>query len=122
MRLDLNTHMKMALLSAAMLSATAISAAPVLAQPATTASPTAAKAQAFSIDSTPIETLLANPRTKAVVEKTLPGIENHPSYNQFKFMTLSGVAPFSDGAITHDKLTVIQAGLDQINQGGQGGQ
>lgn len=81
------------------------------ATPAT--APTTAK---FSVDATPIEALIADPRAKAVVDKTLPGIENHPSYDQFKAMTLKDVAPYSEGAITPDKLTTIQAGLDQINQ------
>jgi hypothetical protein len=75
------------------------------------AGPNAAK---FSVDSTPIETLVADARAKAVVDKSLPGIESHPAYDQFKAMTLKDVAPYSNGAITPEKLTEIQAGLDQL--------
>jgi hypothetical protein len=85
------------------------------AQGDTPAPPAASPAPAkFSVDSTPIEALVANARAKAVVDKTLPGIESHPSYDQFKAMTLKDVAPYSNGAITPEKLTEIQAGLDQL--------
>jgi hypothetical protein len=52
-----------------------------------------------TIDST-IEALVADPATKAVLDKHLPGIDRHPAYAQFKGMTLRQVAPFSQGNIT----------------------
>jgi hypothetical protein len=66
------------------------------------------------VETTPIEALAANPGAKAVMEKELPGITTHEAYDSFKAMTLSQVAPMSQGAITDDKLKAIQAGLDKL--------
>ncbi|WDA42328.1 hypothetical protein [Erythrobacter sp. BLCC-B19] len=73
----------------------------------------AAAATAFSLD-TPIEALMADERAKAVVVKHLPGIDVHPSYEQFKTMTLKFLAPYSQGMITEEKLTLIAADLAAI--------
>jgi hypothetical protein len=92
-------------------------AAPALAQaPAATpaAAPASAAAGALSVETTPIETLVANPAAKAVLEKDLPGLTTHEAYDQFKAMTLSQVAPMSQGAITDEALKTVQADLDKI--------
>jgi hypothetical protein len=88
----------------------ALSAAPALAQ---TPAPAAAAAK-LSVESTPIEALAANPAAKAVLDKDLPGLTTHEAYEQFKGMTLSQVAPMSQGAITDALLKTVQADLDQI--------
>ena len=79
-------------------------------------SPTAAK---LSVETTSVETLLSNPRSRAVVEAALPGIEKHPSYETFKGLTLVAIAPYSDGAITKEKLATIQTGLDRLSSSGR---
>lgn len=66
-----------------------------------------------TIDST-IEALVADPATKAVLDKHLPGIDRHPAYAQFKGMTLRQVAPFSQGHITDAKIAAIDVDLKAI--------
>lgn len=67
----------------------------------------------FSID-TPIEQLVANPAAKAVVVKHIPGIDQHPAYDQFKAMSLRQVAPYSEGLITEAMLTAIDTELKAL--------
>jgi hypothetical protein len=102
--------MKFASLAALCLALPAV-AAPVvaLAQDA----PMPAPAAAFTID-TPIETLMADERAKAVVSKYLAGIDQHPAYADFKALSLKAVAPFSQGLITEELLGKIAADLATI--------
>ena len=72
-----------------------------------------APAAAVSID-TPSETLGADARAKAVLDKYLPGIDQHPAYDQFKALSLKTLAPFSQGLITEDLLAKIDADLTAI--------
>lgn len=87
------------------------------AQPAPAPAPAASADHAHharpTIDSS-IEDLVANPATKAVLDKHLPGINTHPAYDQFKGMTLAQIAPFSDGHITDEKIAAIDADLKAI--------
>jgi len=76
---------------------------------ATTATATAA----FTIDM-PIEALMADDRAKAAVSATIPDIDQHPAYEQFKAMSLTAVAPFSQGMITEEVLAKIAADLAAI--------
>lgn len=95
--------------------AVAVLTTPALAEdPAATAATTAAPmAAAFTID-TPIEALMADERAKAVVTTHLPGIDQHPAYEQFKTLSLKAVAPFSQGLITEETLAKIAADLTAI--------
>lgn len=74
-----------------------------------------AAAAAFTID-TPIETLMADERAKAVVTANFGGqdLTQHPAYEQFKSLSLKAVAPFSQGLITDEMLTKIAADLAAI--------
>lgn len=65
-----------------------------------------------SVDATPIGELAADPAAKAVLDKELPGVTQHPAYEQFKGMTLRQLQPMAGGMLTEEKLTAIQAGLD----------
>lgn len=94
---------------AAMLAAVA---APAMAQSAP--APQASTAAGFSVDGTSIEALAADPRAKAVLDKELPQLLTHPAFDQFKSMTLSQLAPMSQGSITDEKLAVVQAELAKI--------
>ena len=67
----------------------------------------------FSVD-TPIEQLVADPAAKAVVEKHIPGIDQHPAYDQFKAMSLRQVAPYSEGLITEAMLNAMDAELKAL--------
>ncbi|WP_086617765.1 hypothetical protein [Erythrobacter tepidarius] len=75
--------------------------------------PASAPAAAFSID-TPIEALMADERAKAVLIKHLPGIDQHPAYEQFKALSLKALAPFSQGLISEELLGKIDADLTAI--------
>jgi hypothetical protein len=89
------------------------SPAPAAPAAATPAAPAAA-AGALSVDKTPIEAIVANPAGKAVLDKDLPGLSTHEAYEQFKTMTLTQLAPMSQGAIDDTKLKAVQADLDKV--------
>ena len=67
----------------------------------------------FSLD-TPVETLVANPATKAVLEANLPGITAHPQYETFKGMSLSVLAGFAPDKLTPERLAAVAAALAKI--------
>lgn len=69
------------------------------------AAPTAAR---YDLD-TPIEVLAADPAAKAVLDKHMPHLLTHPSYEQFKSMSLRQLQPYSEGKITD----VIMAETEQ---------
>lgn len=61
-----------------------------------------------------IEALENDAATKAVLEKHLPGLAEHPAYSQFKGMTLRQVAPLSGGKITDEIIAAIDADLKAL--------
>lgn len=102
--------MKLASFAALGLALAAVTApAATLAQDET---PPSAPAGALTID-TPIETLMADARAKAVVTLHFGGADltSHPAYEQFKSLSLKALAPFSQGLITEEMLTKIEADL-----------
>ena len=99
-------------------------AAPALAQTAPAPAPTpapeakapvaAATPAPLTID-TPIETLVANPKAKAVLTADLGAdVSAHPMYDSFKSMSLKDVAPMSNGAISDATLAKIATDLAAI--------
>jgi hypothetical protein len=91
-------------------------AAPAFAQTAPTppAAPTAPAATGkFTLD-TPIETIVADPKGKAVIDADIPPLTSHPAYDQFKSMSLKALQPLSNGAITDDLLKKVAADLAAI--------
>lgn len=80
----------------------------------TTTTTTTTAAGPPSVDKTTIGALWANPTSKAVLEKDVPGIEQY--MDQIKDMTLAQVAPMSQGAIDDAKLKQIQADLDKAGK------
>ncbi|MDB5681278.1 MAG: hypothetical protein JWO16_1083 [Sphingomonas bacterium] len=81
--------------------------------PVATAAP-AVPATKFNLD-TPIETLVADPAAKAVLDKDLGNdVSKHPAYDQFKSMSLSAVAPMSGGAVTDEMLKTLGTDLAAI--------
>ena len=70
-------------------------------------------AAAFTID-TPVEALMADERARAVVSTYLPGIDQHPAYEDFKAISLKTLLPFSQGLITDDLLAKIAEDLAAI--------
>jgi hypothetical protein len=76
---------------------------------AAAAAPAAGK---ISVETTPIGDLIKNEKAKAALEKALPPISQF--YDQIATMTLSQVAPMSQGAIDDAKLKEIQAEFDKL--------
>lgn len=70
-------------------------------------------AGAFSLD-TPVATLMADARAKAAVSAVLPGVDAHPSYEQFKGMSLNQLAPMAPTLLTPEALAKVKANLDAI--------
>ncbi len=68
----------------------------------------------LTVDATPIADLAAKPETKAILDKDLPGMTDHPAFDQFKAMTLKALQPMSGGNITDEQLAAVQADLDAL--------
>jgi len=99
--------MKTAFAAAALIGGLAFTAAPALADEQVA---DAQKPAALTIDST-IETLMANKKTAAILEKHFPGISQHPAYGQFKGMSLVQLQPWSGGMITDEAIEKVKADL-----------
>lgn len=69
-----------------------------------------AKKPTYGLD-TPIATLVADPRAKAILDKVLPGLTTHPLYAFFKNMSLIELQPLAGGLITEERLTTVEAAL-----------
>jgi phytoene dehydrogenase-like protein len=57
------------------------------------------------------------PAGKAILDKELPGLTDHPAYEQFKGMTLRQLQPMASNMLTEEKLVAIQAALNAAPQG-----
>jgi hypothetical protein len=91
--------------------APALAGEPIVSPPVQTGSPAAVAK--FSLD-TPVETLVANPAAKAVLEQNLPGITTHPQYETFKGMGLSVLAGFAPDKLTPERLAAVAAALAKL--------
>jgi len=80
------------------------------AQTAPAAAPAAAK---LTIDSS-IESIAANPRGKAILDATFPGMLAHESYAMFKGMSLKQVQPYANGRITDEQVAKVAAELAKL--------
>lgn len=52
-----------------------------------------------TIDS-PIKDIIANARSRAILDRLIPGVSTHPALSDFEDMTLTQIAPLSGGAVT----------------------
>jgi len=107
----------MSLVIAAALAALAQTApaTPAVAAPAADAAPAVGgeSVAKFNLD-TPIESLVADEKAKAVLEVDLPGLTTHPSYEMFKGMSLRTVQPLSNGQLTDAMMAKTEADLAAI--------
>lgn len=71
---------------------------------------TAAK---FNLD-TPIETIVADPAGKAVLDADIPPLTSHPAFDQFKSMSLRALQPLSQGALTDELMKKVETDLAAI--------
>ena len=69
---------------------------------------------AFSANST-VRQVMENDEAKAVLEKHMPGITNHPLLPQAWYMTLREVSMYPESGMTSDKYKAIIADLAAID-------
>ncbi|QNQ08888.1 hypothetical protein [Sphingomonas alpina] len=67
----------------------------------------------FTLD-TPLADIVADPAGKAVIDKDLPGLTSLEQFDTFKGASLNQVVPFSNGALTPEKLAQVAADLAAI--------
>jgi len=99
---------------AAALASIALAAVAGTALAQTRTPPPAAPAAARPTIASPIKDLIANAQTRAVLEKHLPGVSQHPALPQFQDMTLAQVAPVSGGVVTPQVIAAIDADLKAL--------
>jgi len=93
-----------------------LAAAPVLAQSNTADTPPtipAAHADA-SVETTTIGDLIANAKTKAVLQQDMPELLTYDGLDQIKGMTMRDISKFPQANLDQARLTKIQKGLDAI--------
>ncbi|AUW59308.1 hypothetical protein C1T17_15640 [Sphingobium sp. SCG-1] len=73
--------------------------------------PAVAQSEAPLSIETPIETLMASPLARPVLDKELPDLDKHPMYEKFKGMTLVQLQPISSGQISEEKVATIKDAL-----------
>jgi hypothetical protein len=74
---------------------------------------TAAAAHYTTAD-TPISALLADPASKAVIDKDIPGMSENPSISVVGTMTLRALQPMSPDKLTDKTLDQVDADLAKI--------
>lgn len=89
-------------------------ATPAFAQTAPAPATAPAAAAKFGVD-TPIETLVADEKAKAVLQEVLGAdITQNPFYDQIKAMSFAQVQPLSQGQITDETMKKLAEGLAAI--------
>jgi hypothetical protein len=77
-------------------------------------SPAAPAAAAKYTADTPLETIVADPAGKAVLDTVMPGLTTHAMFDQFKSMSLKQLAPMSGGKITDEGLAKATEALATV--------
>lgn len=65
---------------------------------------------------TPIEAIVAVPEGKAVLQAKMPNLLTHAMYDSFKGMSLRELQPYSQGAITDERVAEVDAALKAIGK------
>lgn len=76
--------------------------------------PAAAAKAAWSTATTPLADLLANPETKAVLEKHLPGISTNPEVEPVKGLSLKAIQPYAPDRLPDALLAAIDVDLAKV--------
>jgi hypothetical protein len=71
-------------------------------------------APAYTAASTPLGELIDNEKTRAVLDKHLPGLSTNPAIEMAKGMTLPAMKPFAADSITDEVISKIDADLASI--------
>ena len=89
-------------------------AAGALAETAATPPPAAAAPAASgpSVETTTIADLLADPATKAVLQKDMPALISYDGLDQIKGMTLRDISKYPQAQLDDAKLAAIQKDFD----------
>ncbi|MEM6849414.1 MAG: hypothetical protein AAF580_15335 [Pseudomonadota bacterium] len=95
------------------LGATAPALAQDTAMPAAEAPAAEAAAEKLTIDNS-IEELMGTEATSAILLKHIPGLNEHPAYDQFKGMSLIELQPWSAGAVTDEIIAAVTADLEAL--------
>ena len=95
------------------LGATAPALAQDTAMPAAEAPAAEAAAEKLTIDNS-IEELMGTEATSAILLKHIPGLNEHPAYDQFKGMSLIELQPWSAGAVTAEIIAAVTADLEAL--------
>ena len=95
------------------LAATATAAAPALAAPPKPAPAQRPAPARFTID-TPIEDLMADPRSRVIMDKHFPNLRQNSHYFMIEGMSVRQLAPNSNGKLTPEVLAKIDAELRAI--------
>jgi hypothetical protein len=88
-----------------------LAAGAALAQPAAAPGPAPAGSGA-SVETTTIANLLADPTTKAVLQKDMPELVAYPGLDQIKDMSLRDISKFPQAKLDDARLASIQKDLD----------
>ncbi|MEM6827192.1 MAG: hypothetical protein AAF553_04550 [Pseudomonadota bacterium] len=91
----------------------AAAAMPTLEAPAAEAPAAEAAAEKLTIDNS-IEELMGTEATSAILLKHIPGLNEHPAYDQFKGMSLIELQPWSAGAVTDEIIAAVTADLEAL--------
>jgi hypothetical protein len=90
-----------------------LAAAPAFAQaPAEPAQ--AAPAAEYSVQTSKLGELAANPATKAIFLKYFPEVVNHPQFNEGLDLTLPDVVQYLPDVVTPEKLAAMDAELKAV--------
>jgi hypothetical protein len=76
------------------------------------ATPIPAAPGAMSVEKTSIGDLLANPASKAVMDKDMPALVAYPGLDQIKGMTLRDISVYPEAQLDDTKLAAVQKDLD----------
>ncbi len=90
-------------------------AAPLMANPAMAQDAQQQSARPYSVDSTPIGTLLDDPEAAAILERLIPTVfANEMFQTMGRSNTLRGVQQYEPAALNDEKLAEIQAEFDKL--------
>jgi len=95
----------------------ALVAASLLGAPALAQAPAAPAAAAkFSVQTSTLGQLLADPATKAILTKDFPEIVNHPQLDQGLDLTLPEVVQYLPDVVTPEKMAAMDVELKALPQ------
>lgn len=89
-----------------------MAASPVLAQ--APAAPAATITAKYSVQTTTMGEMVANPQTKALLEKYFPEVINHPQFNEGLGLTLPDIVQYLPDVVTPPKMAAMDVELKAL--------